>query len=145
MILWHVRAINTSGKTYADIGGHRLFIVILPPAAFTKTAPTVSQIITAPTTTLSWAASTGATSYEYCSAKTQLACTNMTWISTTATTAAISGLTNGTMFWQVRAKNTSGITTLADNGTYRTFTVSLPPLPASFEKNVTNERTNHHI
>jgi hypothetical protein len=134
---WQVRAINTSGTTYADNSTMRSFTVNLPPAAFAKTSPTVGQIITSPTTTLTWAASTGATSYEYCAAKTQLTCTS--WKPTGTPTAIITGLTNGTMFWQVRAKNTSGITTVADNGTYGSFIVSLPP--AAFTMVAPNDGT----
>ena len=126
---WQVRAKNTLGTTDADNDTMRSFTVSLPPAAFTKTAPTVAQIITSPTTTLSWAASDRATSYEYCYATSEIACTNMNWISTGTPTAIISGLTNGTMYWQVRAINTSGTT---DADAIRPFTVSLPP--AAFTK-----------
>ena len=113
------------------------------PNSFAKTSPTAGQSITAATTTLSWAASTYATSYAYCYALSIAACT--TWTSAgTATTASISGLTQATYYWQVRATNTSG-TMLADSETYRTFTVSLPP--AAFAKsspatNATNQKTS---
>ena len=113
------------------------------PNSFGKSSPTLGQSITAVTTSLSWAASTHATSYAYCYALSIAACT--TWISAgTATTASISGLTQATYYWQVRATNTSG-TMLADSETYRTFTVSLPP--AAFAKsspatNATNQKTS---
>lgn len=141
---WQVRASNTSGTTLADSASYGSFTVSLPPASFAKSLPTVGQSITAATTTLSWAASTYATSYAYCYAMSTSACTS--WISAgTATTASISGLSNGaTYYWQVRATNTSG-TMLADSETYRTFTVSLPP--AAFAKsspatNATKQKTN---
>ena len=123
---WQVRATNTSGTTLADSASYGSFTVSLPPASFTKSSPTVGQRITAATTTLSWAASTYATSYAYCYALSTSACTS--WTSTgAATTANISGLTHGaTYYWRVRATNTSG-TTLANSGTYGSFTVSLPP------------------
>jgi hypothetical protein len=130
---WQVRATNTSGTMLADSGTYGSFTVLYTPAAFAKTLPTVGQSIASSTTTLSWAASTYATNYEYCIALSTAACTS--WTSTsTATTASISGLSHGaTYYWQVRASNTSG-TTLADSGTYGSFTVSLPP--AAFAKSL---------
>jgi hypothetical protein len=114
------------------------------PNSFGKSSPTAGQSITAATTTLSWAASTHATSYAYCYALSIAACT--TWTSAgTATTARISGLAHGaTYYWQVRSTNTSG-TMLADSGTYRTFRVTLPP--AAFAKsspatNATKQKTS---
>jgi hypothetical protein len=112
------------------------------PNSFTKLLPTAGQSITAATTTLSWAASTYATSYAYCYATSTAACT--TWTSAgTATTARIVLSQNGTHYWQIRATNTSG-TTLADSASYGSFTVSLPP--ASFAKsspasNATKQKT----
>jgi hypothetical protein len=101
------------------------------PNSFAKSTPTTGQTVTASTTTLSWAASTYATNYEYCYALSTAACT--TWTSAgSATTASISGLSHGaTYYWQVRATNTSG-TTLADSASYGSFTVIVPP--ASFAK-----------
>jgi hypothetical protein len=114
------------------------------PNSFAKSTPTTGQTVTASTTTLSWAASTYATNYEYCYALSTAACT--TWTSAgSATTASISGLSHGaTYYWQVRATNTSG-TTLADSASYGSFTVSLPP--ASFAKsspasNATKQKTS---
>jgi hypothetical protein len=128
---WQVRATNTSGTMLADSGIYGSFTVLYTPASFAKTLPTVGQSIASSTTTLSWAASTYATNYEYCIALSTAACTS--WTSTsTATTASISGLSHGaTYYWQIRATNTSG-TMLADSDTYGSFTVSLPP--AAFAK-----------
>ena len=96
------------------------FTVVLPPAAFNKTTPANNAVNQPTTVTLTWAASTRATSYEYCIALTQAACTN--WKSTgTKTTVAVSGLAKGkSYFWQVRANNAGG-TTISSGG-YRTFT-----------------------
>jgi len=101
------------------------------PNSFAKSTPTTGQTVTASTTTLSWAASTYATTYDYCYALSIAVCT--TWTSAgSATTASISGLAHGaTYYWQVRATNTSG-TTLADSASYGSFTVIVPP--ASFAK-----------
>jgi hypothetical protein len=113
------------------------------PNSFGKSSPTLDQSITTATTTLSWAASTHATSYAYCYALSIAACT--TWTSAgTATTATIGLSQNGKYYWQIRATNTSG-TMLADGDYYGYFTVSLPP--ASFAKsspatNATKQKTN---
>jgi hypothetical protein len=113
------------------------------PNSFAKVLPIDGKRITAATTTLSWAASTYATSYAYCYALSIAACT--TWTSAgTATTARIGLSQNGTYYWQIRATNTSG-TTLADSASYGSFTVSLPP--ASFAKsspanNATKQKTS---
>jgi hypothetical protein len=96
------------------------FTVVLPPAAFNKTTPANNATNQPAIVTLTWAASTRASRYEYCIALTQAACT--TWKSTgTKTTVAVSGLAKGkSYFWQIRAKNTGG-TTISSGG-YRTFT-----------------------
>ena len=114
------------------------------PNSFAKSSPTAGQTITAATTTLSWAASPYAATYDYCYALSIAACT--TWTSSgTATTASISGLTDGkTYYWQVRATNSSG-TMRADSGSYATFTVTLPPDPfakSSPANNATKQKTS---
>ena len=70
--------------------------------------------------TLSWGTSSGATSYEYCYATTT-GCTGWTSVGTN-TSVALSGLSNNQIYyWQVRAVNAGG-TTLANTGTYWSFT-----------------------
>ena len=117
---WQVRAINPAGTTYADSMSFGQFTVVLAPASFNKTSPANNATNQPTTVTLTWAASTRATSYEYCIALTQAACTN--WKSTgTKTTVAVAGLAKAkSYFWQVRAKNTGG-TTISSSG-YRKFT-----------------------
>lgn len=114
------------------------------PNSFGKSTPTSSQLVTTASTTLTWASSTYADSYEYCYATSIATCTS--WISTSTTASAtITGLSHGTTYyWQVRATNTSG-TTLADSGTPRAFTVALAPV--TFAKsapanNATNQKTS---
>ena len=96
--------------------------VALPmPGAFSKLSPgnTAGSQPTNPT--LSWGASANATSYEYCYGTTN-PCSNWT-DNGTATSAALTGLTPGaTYYWQVRARNSTG-TTLADGGTWWSFSV----------------------
>ena len=117
---WRVRANNPAGTTYANSMSFGQFTVVLPPAAFNKTSPANNATNQPTTVTLTWAASTRATSYEYCIALTQAACTN--WKSTgTKSTVAVSGLAKAkSYFWQVRAKNAGG-TTISSAG-YRKFT-----------------------
>lgn len=101
------------------------------PTPFAKSSPTTASTIKSASTTLLWAASTYADSYEYCIATSATTCT--TWISTSTTTSAtISGLAhNTTYYWQVRAINAAGHRQ-ANSGTMWRFTVILPPV--SFAK-----------
>jgi Bacterial Ig domain/F5/8 type C domain len=72
---------------------------------------------------LSWGASSGATSYEYCVDTTNNNTCDGNWVSTSGTSAIVTGRSEGTYFWQVRARNGSG-TTEADGGTWSSFTTS---------------------
>ncbi len=96
------------------------------PGAFGKSCTEQQCEETATSLTLSWAASSGATSYEYCvDTSNDNACAG-TWISTgTTRQAALSGLPGRTAhYWQVRSRNASG-TTLANGGTWWKFTTSV--------------------
>ncbi|MBE0683455.1 MAG: metallophosphoesterase, partial [Anaerolineales bacterium] len=92
--------------------------LVNPPAAFNKSAPTNGTTNQSTSPTLSWAASTGATSYEYCyDTSNDNACS--TWASNgTATSKALSGLNAATTYyWHVRAVNTVGTTYADGSGT----------------------------
>jgi hypothetical protein len=119
---WQVRARNDAGTTLANRGTPWQFTVVLPPVSFAKSAPANNATRQNTNITLTWAASTRATSYEYCIALTTASCTN--WKSTgTARTVTVTGLAkNKTYFWQVRAKNAGG-TTLS-NTTFWKFTTA---------------------
>jgi hypothetical protein len=119
---WQVRAVNGAGQTTADRSQFHRFTVTLKPVSFAKSAPTNNATNQKTTLTLSWAASSNATSYEYCIAKTAATCT--TWKSSgAARTATISGLAKNTVYyWQIRAKNSAG-TTLSST-THWKFTTS---------------------
>lgn len=123
---WQVKAVNSAGSTLADGGSSRQFTVDLKPATFAKTSPANNAVNSLTTVTLAWAGSTRATSYEYCFALAQAACT--TWVSTgTRTTATRTRLAHDTTYyWQVRAINDAG-TTLANGGQNWRFKVVLPP------------------
>jgi len=92
------------------------------PGAFGKTAPAAAATPSPTGVSLSWAASTDATSYEYCIDTTNNALCDASWVSTTALSATLGTLTPGTSyFWQVRARNATG-TTDADGGLWWSFT-----------------------
>ncbi len=92
---------------------------VTPPGAFNKSSPANGATNRPLNTSISWGASSGATSYDYCyDTSNDNACAN--WINITATSTALGGLASGTTYyWQVRAKNTGG-TTYA-NGSSTTF------------------------
>ena len=99
------------------------YYAVLPPADFNKTAPTNAATEVNPNATLSWAASDGAASYEYCYDTTNNNACDTSWISAgVKTSVSLSRLiTKTTYYWQVRAVNTGG-TTNADASTWGSFT-----------------------
>jgi hypothetical protein len=104
------------------------------PGNFNKSTPAHGATDQPANPTLSWGASSKATSYEYCIDTSNNNACNTTWISTgTSTSVALSGLTPGTRYWQVRAKNGSG-TTNANGGTWWSFTTTTLPVPGAFNK-----------
>ena len=96
-----------------------------PPGAFSKTAPVDGASGIGASTTLSWGAASGATSYEYCYDTTVNSSCAGSWTNVgTATSANISGLTTATLYnWQVRAVNANG-NTEANAPTWWTFTTT---------------------
>ena len=119
---WQVRARNDVGTTLANSSALWQFTVTLPPTSFAKTAPANNATNQKTSLVLSWAASTRATSYEYCVALTTATCTK--WKSTgSARTATVSGLLKGkSYYWQVRAVNSGGSTSSAS--TFWKFTTA---------------------
>jgi Leucine-rich repeat (LRR) protein len=115
---------------------------LLPPGAFAKTAPANGAAYRPISLKLSWAASTGATTYYYCiDTSNDNKCT--TWINNGALTSkTLSGLVaNTTYYWQVKAVNSAG-TTYA-NGSSTAFWSFKTGLPAAFNKiSPTNKITN---
>jgi hypothetical protein len=131
-----VRAVNGGGTAYANGAATAFwsFTTGTLPGVFGKSSPADDATGQALTPTLSWGASSGATSYEYCYDTTNdNACSG--WISVGANTSAgLSGLTAGiTYYWQARANNGAGVT--YPNGaatSYWSFTTIA--LPGAFAK-----------
>jgi len=96
------------------------------PGAFNLSSPANAAVNQPTNPTLSWGTSNGATSYEYCLDTTNDNACNTAWISTAASNSvALSGLTPGTTYyWQVRARNSPGLTYANGSSTaWYSFTV----------------------
>ncbi|MFN7915458.1 MAG: M64 family metallopeptidase [Vicinamibacterales bacterium] len=120
---WEVRAVGTSGTTYADGAAtayanfSTLSAPVAPaaPGAFAKLSPSSGLTGLKPAGNLTWSASSGAVRYEYCiDTMTSGACA--VWVSVgTSTSAAVSGLASATTYyWQVRAIGAGGAATYAN-------------------------------
>ncbi len=109
----------------------------LSPGNFSKSGPAAGATGISASPTLSWGASSGATSYDYCYDTTNdNACS--AWISTPSTSPSLSGLSaNTTYYWQARANN-AGVTVYADGSatSFRSFTTGSAP-GAFFKSNPT--------
>jgi len=126
---WHVRARNAGGITYA--GGSsttfRSFTTVGIPGAFWHVSPANGATGQSTSPTLSWSASSGAASYEYCIDLSNNNVCNASWVATgSAASVALSGLVANTpYFWQVRAINGAGTRYAeSDPEAYWTFTPS---------------------
>lgn len=104
------------------------------PAAFAKSSPANAGAIQGTSTTLSWGASAGATSYAYCIDTSDNSNCDSSWITSSGTTGAVNGLVAGTTYsWQVRASNSNGVTD-ANSSTWWRFTVQAGAAPGAFNK-----------
>jgi hypothetical protein len=135
---WQVRAWNdTVGPTYANSGDFFSFrtVVVNPPGAFEKSSPVDEAGDQALSLTLAWTPSTDVDIYEYCIDNNPGNSCNTSWVTTTDTSVPVSGLSYGTEYeWQVRAyRDGNPNPTLADNGTWWTFTTVIAP-PGPFNK-----------
>jgi len=140
---WQVRATNAAGTTDANAGTWWSLTTASLPGAFNKTAPANGAASQALSLTLSWGASSGAASYEYCVDTVNDNVCNTTWKSVTSTSAALTGLVvNATYYWQVRARNTTGATE-ANANAWWTFKTQTQTLPGAFVKSSpANNATN---
>ena len=105
------------------------------PAAFNKTTPANAATGRPNSLTLKWAASSGATSYEYCIDTSNNNACNASWVSVgAATSKALSGLGHGVRYyWQVRARNATGVT-YANGASTAWWSFVTLPLPGAFNK-----------
>jgi murein DD-endopeptidase MepM/ murein hydrolase activator NlpD len=117
--------------------------VCTPPGEFSKSNPsnTATGVSTSPT--LSWGTSSNASRYSYCIDTINNNSCDTGWQNVnTATSKALSGLTQGTTYyWQVRANNDGG-EKFANNGSWWAFTTqpNLPSTPSNLRQ--TNSTTN---
>ncbi|PWB68087.1 MAG: hypothetical protein C3F15_17075, partial [Holophagae bacterium] len=111
---WQVRAVNGQGNTQANGGTWWAFTTENQPlpGAFRKTAPANGATGQLTTLTLSWGASTGATSYQYCIDTVDNDACDASWTTVgLVTSTQVTSLAEWTAyFWQVRAVNGSGST-----------------------------------
>src|SRR5688572_29144499 len=130
---WQVRATNATGVTYAQ--GSALafwsFTTLPAPGSFSLSSPASGASGQSLSPALSWTASSGATSYEYCYDTNNNSACDASWVSAGgATSAALSGLTaSTTYYWHVRALNAGGAMTYAGGSptTFRPFTTMAAP------------------
>ena len=130
-----MRAKNSIGPSYANTGTYWSFTTGSLPGAFGKSAPVSGSTGLVVNPTLSWAASSGATSYEYCVDTSNDTFCGTSWVSTTSTSVTLSNLAYlTTYYWQVRARNTIGVTPANGDlySTYWPFTTGV--LPGAFGK-----------
>lgn len=135
-INWSGDASGTSNPTCVTIGPGKYIVANFGslPGPFHKISPPDGAIVQPPNVILSWTASAGATSYEYCGEQIgviSLHCDPVEgqWTSTTSTGGALSSLTGVITYrWQVRARNSAGIT-YADGGQWWNFTTQGPCSP----------------
>ena len=111
---------NTPEREYALTN-----LVPEPPVAFGKSSPADEATDQSTISTLSWTASSGASSYEYCIDTAKNNTCDGEWIPVGTNTSAVpdelSVLT--TYYWQVRASNPGG-TTEADGDAWWNFSTS---------------------
>jgi hypothetical protein len=102
------------------------------PLAFNKTGPAQNAVNRPLNVTLSWPASSRATSYEYCFATTAATCNKWTTVGTARSVVKRNLLRNKTYFWNVRARNAKGVT--VSNGGVWKFTTTSVSMPGAFAK-----------
>jgi hypothetical protein len=131
---WQVRALTTSGWVLADSGVEWKFTVGgTTSPTFGKLAPGNGTSGLGSAVTLTWSALTDAGYYVCWDTTNNNTCDGTWWPNGGSTARALTGLANGTYYWQVRAQTASG-TTEGDNSTWWSFTVGAAPPPAAFGK-----------
>jgi hypothetical protein len=129
---WQVRAYN-GAYTVADGGTEWGFTVTVgTTSAYTKLTPVNGTTGVTNPVTFAWTAMAGAASYDVCVDQNNDNSCNTSWVSVGgATSYQLSGLANGTYYWQVRAQTSR---TMADSDAWGSFTVGGTAPPAGFGK-----------
>ncbi|MEW5830809.1 MAG: clostripain-related cysteine peptidase [Chloroflexota bacterium] len=130
---WHVRAVNSFGTTYSNGNAWWSFTTGDIPGAFNKTNPANGEVNQPTSLTLSWNASSGVSSYEYCYDTSNNSACDGSWVNNgTSTSVPVSGLSLGTTYyWHVRAVNSFG-TRYSNANTWWSFTTG--NVPGAFNK-----------
>ena len=131
---WQVRACADAGCTvFTDANGssgHWSFTVAAAPGAFSKTAP-ANAATGQPVNNLAlqWTTVSDATGYQICYDTNVNGACNTSWQPVgNVASFPIGGLTAGTWYeWQVRACNSAGCNSGANNGAWWTFRTLDPP------------------
>ena len=140
---WQVRAVNSTGQTYANGSTTAFwsFKTSALPSGFNKSSPVNNSLKQPINPILKWAASAGATSYEYCYDRINNNVCDTSWITAPATTVTLSNLSNNTIYyWQVRAINLGGAV-YANVGAWWNFKVVLAPPSLSLPTSGTSTHT----
>jgi 3-methyladenine DNA glycosylase Mpg len=122
--------VTTPRASYSRIVEVEAYAIPLPtPGAFTKLTPSSGAVGQDPSgVALTWQASIGASTYEYCVDTSNNNTCDTAWTSTANLLATLTGLNANTSYWwQVRARNPVGLTQ-ADAGVWRQFTTGAPLL-----------------
>ena len=131
---WQARAQNASGTTDANAGTWWSFRVGPASPTFTKLAPANGSSGLGSSVTLTWSALTDAGYWVCWDTTNNNTCDGTWWPNGGSAARAVSGLANGTYYWQARAQTASGVFD-ADGGVWWSFTVGGPPQPpAAFGK-----------
>ncbi len=127
-IHWYPFVPMRDGVPWGIYGATLFRIQALTPGAFGKTSPSNGAWGQGSNVTLGWGNSSDATSYEYCFNTNNSACDG-SWTFTTSTSANLTGLTSGVIYyWQVRANNWAGSTYANGGGWWLWTTAPFPPL-----------------
>jgi len=130
---WRVNATNAGGTSaYSTAWSFTTVAAVSPPAAPTLVVPAngTTGISTSPT--LSWNASSGATSYQLqVSSNSTFSTTVVNQTGITETSYAVSGLVNNTTYyWRVNASNAAGTSVYSDVWRFTTSEIPQSPLTA---------------
>ena len=117
-------ALADDALTLRDPEGAVIWTVPLGVPLLTKTAPPAGATVAGSAVTFTWTAVAGE-SYRVCWDTTNNQTCNASWVDAgSATTLTVANVTPGTYYWQVK---TAGGGVLADNGAWRSVTVTAAP------------------